>query len=99
MEPKSFFATLFDFTFSEFITARLIKVFFILGIAGSALSTFSVLVGGFAHSFMYGLVMLVLSPLVFLLMVLGCRVWLELIMLGFKIAENTAQVAQNTRKS
>ena len=92
METKGFFATLFDMSFSDFVTLKLIKVLYIIGIVFAGISTFMFLVGGFAGGFLPGLISLVLSPVVFILMVLMCRIWLELILLGFRIAENTSKM-------
>jgi hypothetical protein len=36
---------------------------------------------------------LVLSPLYFLVMLIGARIWLELIIVIFRIAENTGEIA------
>ena len=88
-DKKCFFSVLFDLNFTEFLTPRIIKLFFILGILGSVVFTFAFIVAGFNSGPLGGLVSLLLSPLMFLFMVIACRVWLELIMLGFKIANNT----------
>ena len=93
-EKKNFFAVLFDLNFTEFLAPKLIKLLFILGICGAVLATFGFIVGGFSGGPLGGLLVLVLSPLFFLLMVMAIRVWLELIMLGFKIANNTGTLVK-----
>jgi len=93
MEEKSFFEVLFDLSFKEFVTTRLIKLIFVIGIVFSALSALMMIVGGFRMSFGSGLIRLILSPVVFGLMVLGVRVWCEMIIAVFRIAENTGRLA------
>ncbi len=93
-----FFQALFDLSFSEFITTRIIKVLYILAI---------IVVGLFALVFFLGMatrgvagliVGLIVAPLLFLLYVIVTRVWLELIMVIFRIADHTRQIAQQGRE-
>jgi len=93
---KGLFQTLFDFSFSEFVTTRLIKVLFIIGIAVAAIASLVLLGKAFSDSFLSGLFMLVLSPVIFLVYVLFARVWCEMIIVVFRIAENTSRLANKT---
>jgi hypothetical protein len=83
-----------DFSFSEFVTTRLIKILYILGIIGAGLFALSVIVSGFSSSIGIGIISLVLSPIVFVLCVLYVRICLELIIVLFRIAENTAELVK-----
>lgn len=94
MENKSVFSVLFDMSFTEFITTRMIKVLFIIGIIGASFSTLAVLVSGFKTGFFAGLLSLILAPVVFLFWVLLARVWCELIIVAFRIAENTGRLVE-----
>ena len=96
-DKKCFFSVLFDLNFAEFLTPRIIKLLFMLGLLGAVVFTFLFIVGGFNSGPLGGIVALLLSPLVFLLMAIACRVWLELIMLGFKIANNTTLMLKNAQ--
>lgn len=93
MNHKGLLGALFDLSFSEFVTTRVIKMLFIIGIVFAALGAFTLLVSGFSSGFGKGLLMLILSPLVFLLYVLAARIWCEIIIVVFRIAENTARIA------
>jgi len=88
MQDKGFLGTLFDFSFSEFITTKVIK--FILGLAMvvNAILTIGVIVGAFRVGWLGGIVVLILSPLIYLIMMLISRIYLELIIVIFRIAEN-----------
>jgi hypothetical protein len=97
---KGLLATLFDFSFSEFVTTRVIRFVFGLGVVFSGIGALALLVGGFSNGFGSGLLMLILSPLAFLLYVLGVRIWCEIIIVMFRIAENTSRmVDQKQEKS
>jgi len=93
MDPKGFFASLFDFSFSSFITTKIIKVLFILAIIGSAIGALFILFTGFSSGFFGALVALVLAPLAFLIYTILARVWLEIVIVLFRIAENTQKIA------
>ena len=94
MDPKGFFASLFDFSFSSFITTKIIKVLFILAIIGSAIGALFLLFAGFTSGNFFGVLFaLVLAPLAFLIYTILARVWLEIVIVLFRIAENTQKMA------
>ena len=93
-EKKGFLGALFDFSFSEFITIKLIKTLYILGIIFSTIMAIIFIVSGFNISTGVGIIFLILSPIFFLLYVIVIRIWLEIIIVIFKIAENTKQLAE-----
>ena len=97
-EGAGFFASLFDFSFTEFITTKLIKFLYFLGMVVAGLMAVALIIGGFASHWAMGLLALVLSPLIFLLYVIAVRVWLELVIVVFRIAEHTAEIAKNTAR-
>jgi len=97
---KGFFAAIFDLSFSEFVTIKIIKFLFALAIIASAVMTIILIVGGFAtESIAVGVMFLILSPIIFFLYVLMARVWLELIIVVFKIAENTSRLVEENEPS
>ena len=91
-EEKGFFAELFDLSFSTFVTMKIIKLIFIIAIAASGIMALSIIGAGFSQSFGAGIGSLILGPLVFLVYVLGARVWLELIIVVFRIEKNTSHL-------
>lgn len=92
---NDFFASLFDMSFTEFVTIRLIKVLYILSIVGAVLLGLSMLVAGFSNGFGSGILSLIVTPIVVGIYILMARIWLELIVVVFRIAENTSQMAKN----
>jgi len=98
MENKGILALLFDLSFSEFVTTRVIKIIFIIGIVFSAIYALVFIGMGFAIGAGVGLLFLIFSPLVFLLCVLGARIWCEMIMVIFRVAENTSRLVEQGRQ-
>ncbi len=92
MKNKGFIGMLFDLSFSEFVTTRLIKILFIIGVVFAAICSLSFIVGGFSAGAGEGILFLILSPIVFFLFVLISRIWCELIIVMFRIAENTGRI-------
>lgn len=95
IEEKGLFGSLFDFSFNQFVTIRVIKFIFVLGLIGSAIFTLIFLGSGFQVGFGRGLLHLILSPVVFFLLALYSRVVCEMIIVMFRIAENTGRIGQN----
>ncbi|MFB3923172.1 MAG: DUF4282 domain-containing protein [Terriglobia bacterium] len=95
-EGAGFFASLFDFSFTEFITTKLIKFLYGLGMLLGAVMALALIITGFAQSVITGILFLILSPVIFLLYVVGARVWLEIVIVIFRISEHTENIAKNT---
>lgn len=94
-QATGFLAALFDFSFSSFITAKLIRVLYALGLLMAGVSTLFVLATSFTQGFMFGVVMLILAPLVFLFLAMYMRVMLEVLMVLFRIAEDVRSIANS----
>lgn len=92
MQNKGFLGSLFDLSFSEFVTTRIIKLLFILAILVSGLSALFILIRMFSVGFGRGLLGLIVAPILFLLSVLISRIWLEVVIVLFRIAENTGRL-------
>ncbi len=97
MSQKSSIGMLFDLSFTEFVTTRVIKVLFIIGVVFASIGTIALIVGGFSAGTGKGIVFLILSPVVFLLYVLGARIWCEMIIVLFRIAENTSRLVDQNK--
>jgi hypothetical protein len=97
-DPGSFFSALFDFSFSEFITTRIIKVLYILSIIGIALISLVILISSFTQGAGAGILGLIFAIIFFFLYVILARVWMELIIVIFRIAEYARDIARNSRR-
>lgn len=95
MQEKGFFELLFDLSFSEFVTTKIIKVLYVLAIIGAVIAALTTLFGGFATKSFSGVLRgLVMTPIVFLLVTLMARIWLETLIVLFRIAENTTKLVR-----
>ena len=93
MEAKSFFGSLFDYSFSSFITPRIIKVLYVLATIGIALWTLLLIVAAFNVSDGVGGGMLLIGgPLLFLFSMIYARVFLELVIAFFRINGNVQEI-------
>lgn len=109
--PAGFLRSLFDLSFSSFITLGIVKVLYVISLILVLL--YALFLGGSAASGTYGLVgvpelggspalgivlgllaFLVLFPLVLVLGAIYVRVLLELVVVLFRIAENTGELVR-----
>ncbi|MEZ4503096.1 MAG: DUF4282 domain-containing protein [Dehalococcoidia bacterium] len=94
---KNFFGRLFDFSFSEFITGSVIRFVYMLLVVLSGLGALAFLIGGLARGGGAAIGALVFAPIAFLVYVLLARIWLEVLIVIFRIAENTEEIARHMR--
>ena len=93
-----FFQALFDFSFTDFVTSKIIKLLYGLTIFFAAIIALIIIIAGFsAHPGAGILALLIVAPLIFLISVIYGRVLLEIIIVIFRIAEHTAEIAQKGR--
>jgi Domain of unknown function (DUF4282) len=86
MEAKSFFGSLFDYSFSSFITPRIIKVLYVLATILIVLWTLAFVLIAFKASSGLGIVtLLIFGPIFFVLGMIYARVLLELLIVFFRI--------------
>lgn len=79
--------SLFDMSFKTFVTPKLIQIIFVILVVLAALGTLTLVISTFTQSVLGGVFVLLLSPVIFLLYVLGARIWLELVIVAFRIYE------------
>lgn len=111
-QSRGFFRSLADLSFTSFVTAKVIKFLYVLSVifivvyvlfTTISLTTFAAgFVSAIAGSDVLGVVagagvFLVLTPLFLLIAITYVRVLLEIVVVLFKISDNTAEVARNTR--
>jgi hypothetical protein len=84
---------LFDFSFSRFISPRMMKFLYVLSIFCAGVTAVFLTIAGFKASTWFGIFALLIgAPLIFLLMVVSSRVLLETILIIFRIANHTANI-------
>jgi hypothetical protein len=92
MSERNFLSSLFDISFTSFVTTRIIKVVYVITLVLIGLAALVFVVAAFTESVAGGLfVLLIVAPLVSLLYVIYARVLLELVMAIFRIMEHTGE--------
>jgi hypothetical protein len=93
MQAKGFFSSLFDYSFSSFVTPRIIKVLYVLATIVISLWTLLLVLAAFNASDGFGVLMLVIGgPLTFLISMIYARVFLELVIVFFRINGNVQEI-------
>lgn len=92
---SGFFSALFDVSFEQFVTRRVISVLYVLAMVAAALWGLMFL-GGTITSGEPGLVLvgLIAAPLGFFLAVIYVRVLLEVVVVLFRVGEHTDYIAR-----
>ena len=94
---KGFLGSLFDFSFTSFVTPKIIKVLYVLFTLWTALISLAILVIGFRTGGVAGglFVLIIVEP-IFILLTLGIyRVVLEAFMVVFRIYEETKKIREH----
>jgi hypothetical protein len=95
MQAKGFFASLFDFSFSSFITPRLVKVLYVLMTILVALLTLAFVRIAFRSSSTFGFItLLILGPIFFVITMIWVRAGVEAIVAFFRIQADVADINQ-----
>ncbi len=89
---KGFVGMIFDSSFSEFVTTRVIKVLLYLAMIVNAIWTIVIIVGGFSQGVLAGIIALILSPLIYIILMLIARIYLELLIVVFRIADELKSI-------
>ena len=91
--PSGGFGTMLDLSLTRFITIGMIKVIYILAMVCLGLTWLGVVLTSVRGGFLGFLVGFVAATVVSVLYLLMVRVWLELIVVIFRIGENTSMMA------
>ena len=91
---QNFFNALFDFSFKEFVTVKIIKVIYAIGILFAAVGSLMLLIKGFQVNFLLGILALVLTPVIFIIYTILVRVYLEIVIVLFRISEDVRKLAE-----
>ncbi|MEE8469832.1 MAG: DUF4282 domain-containing protein [Dehalococcoidia bacterium] len=97
-QEKGFFANLVDFSFTQFITTKIIGVLYGLTVLFAFLFAIAAIVGAFSQSAIYGIVALAISPLWLLIVIVVARVVSEIIVAIVSVAEDIGYIARKTQE-
>jgi Domain of unknown function (DUF4282) len=93
METKGFFAALFDFGFTSFITLKFLRVIYTLLVCLILLVGLLFLIYGLSQGGGSAVAFIFLAPLATLFYLIFVRIYMELIAMFFRIGENTSIMA------
>ena len=93
-QRKTFFNSLFDISFANFITIKIIGILYIMAIVMVSLGCLAFLINSFNNGFVGVLTGLIVTPLIWILQVIGIRVGLESLAASIKTSENTARMLE-----
>jgi uncharacterized membrane protein len=89
LDAKGFFQSLFDFSFSSLITTRIIRIVYIVITVVYSLVAVVFLIAGLASGTGSGIAFaIIFVPIGYLLYLVFTRIWLELIIIVFRIGED-----------
>ena len=89
-------ASLFDFSFTSFITTKLVKLLYAIGMAFAAMIALVFASAGFSRGLFFGLLTLGIAPLIFFAAVIYWRVLMELIIVLFRAAEHLTEISRRS---
>ena len=95
-ERSGFFGSLMDTRFNNLITPSMVRFLYVLMMIAIAIGLVVAIIAGFADSSGSGVAALIIGPLVALIYLIFARMYLELIIVAFKIREAAEQIAENT---
>lgn len=90
-----FIEDLFDFSFTEFVTSRVVQVLYTLSVIAVGLVSIVLIFALFGQGAGAGLLGLILVPLGALLVLAYIRVALEFVVVLFRIYDNTCRIAEH----
>jgi uncharacterized membrane protein len=95
---NNLFNAIFDFSFSKFVSIDLVRVLYAFTFIVAGLAAIGLILAGFAVNLSWGIGSIILAPILYFLIIVIVRVFLEMLVVLFRIAENTREIADNTRQ-
>ncbi len=95
--PQGFFAKLFDFSFHGFVTPTIISIIYGIVLVLLVVATILSIVWGFRIGTAVGVIILILSPIIFFIYLIFARVWLEVVVVLFRIAEDVGEIVRQKK--
>jgi hypothetical protein len=94
----NFLGRLFDLSFTSFITPMLVRALFILGlITALIIAVGAVAVAFFESGIWAGIWALIWAPVWLLVVAVVLRIWMEIAIVFFRIAQASIEIARNTQ--
>ena len=101
MEHQSenrFLNALFDFSFTHFIVLKFVKLVFSILLFGDGAICLWLIIRSFGAGVGWGFLMILISPVLFFVLAVLFRVWTEMLVVIFRIAEDIELLAEAQRE-
>src|ERR1041385_4963869 len=95
-DSQSFLGALFDFSFTDFVTTKVLRLLYGVCIAAWAVTGLVVLAGAVNGPGLYALGALMVVPVGVLVAVTLARIWCELVIVAFRLADHAAEIAEQS---
>jgi hypothetical protein len=89
---SGFLEALFDFTFSQFVTVKVVRVLYVIMLIVAVFAAVVIVFSLFSEGLLFGLFSILLAPLGFLVVMLVARVWLEMLVVLFRVADYLREI-------
>lgn len=97
INQSGFINTLFDLSFTRFISETLISVLYMVAIILAGIAVIVGVITAFTTEIIYGVTSIILAPIIFFIYVIAVRVLFEFVIVIFRIADHARQIAENTQ--
>ena len=91
------FNAIFDFSFTKFVSIDLIRLLYLFSFVVAGLIAVSVIFAGSSMGLSWGIGSIILAPVIYFLFIITVRVFSEILVVIFKIAENTQEIADRAK--
>lgn len=92
-----FFGGLFDLSFTEFVTTRVLRTLYLLSMLGIGFSALITMFSGFTKGVLGGMVTMILTPILAIISLIVVRIYFEIILVIFRISETLIEINAKTR--
>ena len=96
-QAKGFIGSIFDFSFESFVTPKIVKLVYFLMLVGVAIGSLFMLVSGLYQGGTSAVIALIGAPIMLILGAVISRVYVELVMLAFKMLETLQKIESKQR--
>ena len=94
MENKGFFASLFDFSFENFVFPKVISFIYAIIVVLLVIGYLGLIVFAFGQGSTAVVGAIILGPVVLILYLIMIRAWMEIAIVMFRIYDNTNKIVQ-----
>lgn len=96
---RGFFASLFDFSFSSLITTKIVKIVYVIATILIGLASLGFFVAWLTRGGVGIVIAIIGAPILFIVYMIVTRIWLEIVIIVFRIGEDVRRIADAPRSA